>query len=169
MDSTSEDTRSSANRRGLRTIAIVFLAYALLVAPHEGEFWPFSIYPMFSSAGNAWERSLIVTPHDVPPSGFTWEESFLSELTGDVVPLRPLAIPQNDLSDFLRRTADWDARQRETVEHLISRARTDSGPIILYRIRGELVQEGVNVIASPVLLLESAGKMVLNPAMEGAN
>lgn len=34
-------------RRGL-------VVYGLLVAIHLGEFWPFSIYPMFSQTGNPW-------------------------------------------------------------------------------------------------------------------
>jgi hypothetical protein len=50
----------------MKVIGIILLIYAVLVASHEGEFWPFSIYPMFSQAGNPWTRAMVIDVTDLP-------------------------------------------------------------------------------------------------------
>ena len=51
-------------RKALRITLGTLIVYALLVATHLGEFWPFSIYPMFSQAGNPWSRAVV---REMPP------------------------------------------------------------------------------------------------------
>lgn len=46
-------------KRALHIVGGVLVVYALLVATHLGEFWPFSIYPMFSQAGTPWTRAVV--------------------------------------------------------------------------------------------------------------
>ena len=59
--------------RGLKLIGWLFLLSTVLVASHKGEFWPFSIYPMFSQAGNSWSRALLI---EIEPDDTTniWDE-----------------------------------------------------------------------------------------------
>src|SRR5262245_41465505 len=68
--SSGSPMRASAavHRRAALALAGVSLAHALLAATHGGEFWPFSIYPMFSQAGRSWARALVVEaqPNDLP-------------------------------------------------------------------------------------------------------
>lgn len=47
-----------------RIIGIVLLINILLVSTHRGEFWPFSIFPMFSQAGNPWSRGVVENVRD---------------------------------------------------------------------------------------------------------
>ena len=79
----------SLSRKGMKIIGITLLIYALLVAPHEGEFWPLSIYPMFSQAGNPWSRAMVLDVTDQPDSE-VWEPQPLGNRTSDVASVAPL-------------------------------------------------------------------------------
>ena len=58
-------------QKSVRITLISFIIYGALVATHEGEYWPFSIYPMFSKAGNPWTRAIVrdVTLLQIPYYG----------------------------------------------------------------------------------------------------
>src|SRR5690554_3371848 len=95
---------STARRRAVRVLASFFVAYALLVSTHLGEFWPFSIYPMFSSAGNPWTRAIA---HEIPPEvegEALWMSAPIDELPGAVFPLSRHGIFQNDLANYASKT-----------------------------------------------------------------
>ena len=62
------------------TMWSVIFVYALTVAVNLGEFWPFSIYPMFSQAGNPWSRSVV---REVPPGDtLSWDTTALADIPG---------------------------------------------------------------------------------------
>src|SRR5690625_7490964 len=59
--------------KALKILGVLFLVHAILVSTHEGEFWPFSIYTMFSQAGNPWERAMVLDVTDLEVS-VLWDE-----------------------------------------------------------------------------------------------
>ena len=83
--------------RALRIALATALAWGVLVAAHEGEFYPFSIFPMFSQAGKPWTR-VLVQEAEAPP--YDWSYRGLDSLNG-LIPLLPLGVPQNDVSTFV--------------------------------------------------------------------
>ena len=54
-----------------------------LLPSHEGEFWPFSIYPMFSQAGNPWTRAMVLDVTTTPDAEL-WEKQSLANGKSDV-------------------------------------------------------------------------------------
>jgi len=142
-------------RYALRIIGGVFVAYALLVATHLGEFWPFSIYPMFSQAGNPWTRAVVrELPSQADPDTLSWEAVSLKDLPGTPYPLAPKGINQNDVANYVSKTDRWtDARVRG-LRSLFTKGRTLSAPLLVFRVRGELEADTVAVTATPVLLFE---------------
>jgi len=99
-----------AYRKAAITLYSVLTLYALLVASHEGEFWPFSIYPMFSQSGNEWSKSLVAEIEN-ERMVIDWKPRTISDLHGDVLPLNRIGLNQNDLAEILTRTERWsDAR-----------------------------------------------------------
>ncbi|GAB5408705.1 MAG: hypothetical protein BalsKO_10700 [Balneolaceae bacterium] len=48
------------------------------------KYWPFSLYPMFSQAGNPWTRA-IVTDISSSDEQDIWETTSLAEINGVVV------------------------------------------------------------------------------------
>jgi hypothetical protein len=150
-----------AYRRAARSLAGTFVVFALLVATHLGEFWPFSIYPMFSSAGNPWIRSLVhEIDHDVSDAE-VWRPGGPSDLPGDVLPLQSHGIFQNDLSNFISKTSDWTPERIRGVETMFSHLETDRR-FVVYRVRGVLTGQGVDVTAHPLMLI-SGGHASMTP------
>ena len=54
------------NGRDVRLLLGAFWISGALLATNLGEFWPFSIYPMFSKAGGEWTRAVVL---EIPGSG----------------------------------------------------------------------------------------------------
>jgi hypothetical protein len=98
---------SPTTRRAGRLLFGTLLVYALLVASHAGEFWPFSIYPMFSQAGDPWSRT-VVRDVTADSSALRWTSYDRQALPGTPFPLaRTRGIRSNDLSAFLAGTDTW--------------------------------------------------------------
>lgn len=152
----------------MRVLGVVLACYALLVATHEGEFWPFSIYPMFSQAGHPWERTLV---RELPPGEEAarpvWETASLGALPGEAFPLVPEGLFQNDLANYVSKTDVWNAQRirglrgffREPME-----AEPDSRLLVM-RVRGRLAGDSVTVAAMPFALL-SADTTRFNPRLD---
>lgn len=92
-------------KRGLVALGLVGVA---LLATHKGEFWPYSIYPMFSQGGRAWSRS-IVRVDDGIPERERWQKRTLGTLPGKPFAVDPHGIPQIDFSEYVDHTKVWDA------------------------------------------------------------
>lgn len=140
--------------KGLKVIGILFLAHALLSATHEGEFWPFSIFPMFSQAGNPWARAMVLDVSELEDSNMWSEREYPLPSDEAVVSLRALGIDQIDYSNFVVRTTEWtESRQRSLHSMFGSEALRDNQWMIVI-VRGAL--SGDNKVESsiePILLL----------------
>ncbi|MDX1586597.1 MAG: hypothetical protein R3222_07630, partial [Balneolaceae bacterium] len=66
-------------------IAVLVVNIAL-VATHEGEFWPFSIFPMFSQAGNPWSRGVLERVDNRNDTSI-WATKTISDIKDRVVSL----------------------------------------------------------------------------------
>lgn len=155
----------NAHRKALRIIGGVFVAYALLVAPHEGEFWPFSIYPMFSQAGDPWTRALVrEVPTDLPDSS-RWKVTSLDDLPGKPFPLAPNGVFQNDLANYVSKTRDWDHSRLRGIRTMFSADTLQTRQLLVMRVQGALSSgDSVAVTATPFILLSSDSTW-LNPEL----
>lgn len=109
---------------------------ALLLPISRGEFWPFSIFPMFSGAGKDWSRA-VVTKND---DGLGGGSRSLSAMTQPVVPLDSIDVHQNDLSATLSRTSQANGTGAQALRKVFSRLPVGD-VVILNMVRGQLVKD----------------------------
>jgi hypothetical protein len=140
-----------ARRAGLLLLA-VGAAYAVLVATHRGEFWPFSVYPMFSRAGRPWARACVLTW--TPPIELASLRGGrpLESWPGTPFPLREHGLSQNDLSSLVQRAEQWTPEDRLAIEHAFG-SLPCAQPLVLMRVAGTLDGQGVRQEATPVAWL----------------
>ena len=135
------------------TIWGVLFVYALTVAVNLGEFWPFSIYPMFSQAGNPWSRSLV---REVPAGDtLSWEVVPLADLPGIPYGVRSGGVDPIDLANFVSKTEIWD-EDRVSALSLMLLADPPHEPLrlMVYRVRARLTEDdSVAVMATPYVLV----------------
>ena len=151
-------------RKSIRAIGITFLVYAVLVATHLGEFWPFSIYPMFSQAGNPWSRAIVL---DVSETGeaISWESVDENNLPG-----KPIAVPEYgvdpiDLANYVSKTERWDDNRVNGLRSMFRADDLEDQSLLVMRARGEMNEyDSVLVYFEPYLIMNSSGA-VLNPEL----
>lgn len=157
--------RSAHAATARRLLGGTFLVYALLVATHLGEFWPFSIYPMFSQGGNTWTRALIRDVSEVPGSNL-WQTVFEDDdLPGDPYPLGLTDINQNDVANFVSKTRVWNADRVVALRKIFGET-VDERSLLVYRVQGRL-SEGreVEVTYTPFVMLAPEDTH-FNPALD---
>lgn len=142
-------------RKGKRILFATLLVYALLVATHRGEFWPFSIYPMFSSAGQPWTRALV---REIPPvTAVDWNDKQKTELPGRVFAMDRVGINQNDLANFISKNEEWSADQIAGLRKYFD-DKLEQHNLMIYKVRGVLTgrdEDSVRVTYIPFILLRS--------------
>tara|TARA_R100001143_G_scaffold63545_1_gene71662 strand:- start:77222 stop:77725 length:504 start_codon:yes stop_codon:yes gene_type:complete len=155
-------------KSGMKIIGIILLVFAGTVATHEGEFWPFSIYPMFSQAGNPWTRAMVldVTYHD---SEEIWEIHSLNERSAAVISLRNLGVDQIDFSNFVSKTEHWSESRKNALSTMFSNDFPDGSRWMIVKVRGELVQEDSVIVQIQPLLLLSDGEVMSNPLLDNSH
>jgi hypothetical protein len=136
-------------RRTPRILALVVACYVALVATHGGEFWPFSVYPMFASAGRPWQRALVRVVAEGSGAA-PWYA--LSELPGAALPLREHDVPQNDLSSLVQRAERWSDDEIDALGTMF-RDLPCQAPLLVLRVRGSLEAGEVRQRATPVARL----------------
>ncbi len=152
------------HRKSMRILGGVLLAYALLVATHLGEFWPFSVYPMFSQAGNPWTRAVVrEMPTEMDPDTLSWREGSLDALPGSAYPVAPRGINQNDVANYVSKTEEWTEERIDGLRSLFTKNRSLSSPLLVMRVRGELAGDSVAVTTTPVMLF-TPDSTVLHPS-----
>lgn len=154
------------HRKSMRILGGVLLAYALLVATHLGEFWPFSIYPMFSQAGNPWTRAVVrEMPSEMHPDTLSWKEATLDGLPGSAYPVELRGINQNDVANYVAKTEEWTEKRIQGLRSLFTKNRSLSSPLLVMRVRGELAEDSVAITTTPVMLF-TPDSTVLNPSSD---
>jgi len=104
--------------RALRLLLGTFVLYGVLVATHKGEFWPFSIFPMFSQAGGEWSRAVVreVAREEAPTD---WEPLLRTELPGEPLALTDYGL-RHDLANFIARTERWDEGRVQGLRRMLA-------------------------------------------------
>ena len=153
------------HRRSLRLIGVTLLVYAVLVATHLGEFWPFSIYPMFSTAGNPWSRSIVrdISSQAGEPS---WEQVDGASLPGGAVALDDHGVDPIDLANFVSKTEVWDDDRIEGLRNMFRASQLEGQRLLVMRARGELNEaDSVVLYFEPYVAINSTGAEV-NPRLK---
>jgi hypothetical protein len=155
---------SDSLRRAGRLLLGTFLVYGLLVATHRGEFWPFSIYPMFSQAGDPWSRAVVRDVSDAgePPP---WTASPLPNVPGEPFALESLQISNIDLANFVSKTDTWTPERVEGLRSQFSDQLSDH-TLLVMRVNGRMV-EGDSVVVEyvPYVYLHS-DSTALHPKLQ---
>jgi hypothetical protein len=161
----TEPNTASLNRKSLRVVGITFLVYAVLVATHLGEFWPFSIYPMFSQAGRPWSRAIVRDVTDTPAGSIVWERVGAMDLPGDPVALTDHGVDPIDLANFVSKTQSWDDARVEGLRKMFRADRLEGQWLLVLRAGGEMNEtDSVVVYFEPYVILHRNGAEV-NPAL----
>ena len=149
-------------KKSIRAIGITFLVYALLVATHLGEFWPFSIYPMFSQAGNPWSRAIVLDVTD-SASNLSWDSVDKSNLPGPAIAVTDYGVDPIDLANFVSKTESWDDARVSGLRSMFRANDLEGRSLLVMRARGEMnEQDSVLVYFEPYVVLNNTGA-VLNP------
>jgi hypothetical protein len=128
----------SAYRRAVHALAVVFVVYGLLVATHLGEFWPFSIYPMFSQGGRPWSRAVVrVVPEDVPTN---WATAGAETLPGRPYALAEHGVNALDLAGFLTATETWDADRVDGLRTMLEADGLHGRALLVMRVNGRIAE-----------------------------
>ena len=159
-------------RRSIRIVGATLVVYALLVATHLGEFWPFSIYPMFSQAGNPWTRAVVRTVPD-DAEAVAWKAVPFSDLPGNPYPVAPKGINQNDVANYVSKTSAWTEQRVRGFRSLFESSYDFEKPLLVMKVRGALTGDSVSIQATPVMLLEGdttrfSPSVPLAPSLEDA-
>ncbi len=153
------------SKRGMKVIGIVLLIMAVLLAPHEGEFWPFSIYPMFSQAGNPWTRAMVVDVTDLDEN-VIWEAHSLQNMQGEPVPVGDYGVDQIDYSNFMSKTENWTESRRNALIQMFGADQIGSNRWMASKVHGRMIgQDSVAVEIQPFLLF-TADTVYMNPNLD---
>lgn len=110
--------------------------FTVLVGTHEGEFWPFSIYPMFSQAGNPWNRAVLVRLDSTETAAFSWDAISFDDLPGDVTPLRDLGADNIDYANFVGKTKEWTPERAEALRQMLRLIVADDESYVAFKVHG---------------------------------
>lgn len=139
------------SKKAMRVLGIVFLVNALLVATHLGEFWPFSIYPMFSQAGNPWTRALLT---ELPPSqrDIDWDVTGRDGIVGNPLGTKNIGVDQIDFSNFVVKTKNWNKKRLEALRFMLGEQELENKNLLVYKVNGKLSdQDQVKITYTPFL------------------
>jgi len=152
---------SIIRKRALFILFGTLLAYGVLVGTHEGEFWPFSIYPMFSQAGRPWSRAIV---HDIPDGeAVAWKPaSSRDALPGIPFPLSDHGISPIDLADFIFKTETWSPDRVNGLRSMFY-DQVGSHNLLVIRVNGRLAGRDSVAIEFVPYALVRADTSILNP------
>jgi hypothetical protein len=147
-----------------RLLLGTLLAYALLVSTHLGEFWPFSIYPMFSRGGHDWSRAIVRDLSDSPGS-VRWDPVSIDALPGKAFALDDQGINQNDIANFVAKADDWSPRRIAAMRKVFGTS-LGSRNLLLFRAEGRLAQDRTVSVKFIPFVLMNPGDTVFNPSLD---
>lgn len=140
--------------KGLKVIGILFMVHTLLVATHKGEFWPFSIYPMFSQAGNPWARAMVLDVSELDEAEMWEKQAYPLASDEPVVSLRTLGVDQIGYSNFVARTTDWTISRQRALYSMFGAESLKNKKWMVVLVRGSLtVNDAVESTVEPLILL----------------
>ncbi len=150
------------NTKSVKVILITFLVYGGLVAAHEGEFWPLSIYPMFSQGANPWTRAMVKDVRQLDDETI-WQVSYFRNTPGTQVAMQDHGIDQIDFSNFVSKTTHWDEQRVQGLRTMMGPELLASKDLMIYKVNGIIHDDGsIDIEAVPFILL-TENESVKNP------
>ena len=150
------------NKRAGRILLVTLALYVGLVATHLGEFWPFSIYPMFSKTGRPWSRAIVRVVSAEAPESFDWSTVPIDAMPGEGFALKDHDIDPIDLANFVSKTRSWDAERVQGLHQMFARELKGDTDLLLLvmRVNGRLERDGsgkedVVLEAVPYVMLDT--------------
>lgn len=155
-------------KTGMKIIGITLIAFTVTVATHEGEFWPFSIYPMFSQAGNPWTRAMVVDVTDWNDKEI-WKLHSLNDRTASAIPLRRYGVDQIDFSNFVSKTDHWTEFRKNALLTMFGSEFPDESRWMITKVHGKLVDKDSVIVEIQPFLLLSNGEVLKNPLLDDSH
>lgn len=147
-------------RRAWRALLLTILAYGFLTGTHEGEFWPFSIYPMFSQGGNPWSRAIVRDVSEEPIRG--WQPVSLADLPGEPYPLIDHGVDPIDLSNFVSKSRRWDEARVGGLRKMFGEHELEDRTLLVMRVNGLITPEDSVVVEFVPYVRMGAEGSILN-------
>lgn len=141
-------------KKGIALLTGILIVYAALVATHRGEFWPFSIYPMFSQGGRPWVHVLV---RKLPPGAvdISWNIKSRKNLPGNTFGLSKVKFDQTDLAAYLNKRKQWNNRQIKNLRAYFQ-SKLDKNSFLIFKARGRITNgagNSVTVAYTPFILI----------------
>lgn len=143
-------------------LIVTLIINALLVATHEGEFWPFSIFPMFSQAGNPWSRGVVQQIDPVNDSTI-WNTRPLSEIENRVISLDSIGVDAIDFANFVSKTKNWNQKRVQALRDLLDIEEYPGANWMATQVKGSLVDDDSVVVEAIPLILVTKDTTYYNP------
>lgn len=160
------DLKQTGSRPRTTWLWRIFLLNLILVGTHLGEFWPFSIFPMFSQAGQPWSRAMIV---EVPlsdsyadPDTKLWEPTDIDILDLQAISLDERGIDKIDFSNYVGKTEQWTPEVVLGIAKMIPDRPEKGTAWLVLKARGRMDEGAVSVQGEPMVAL-TADTVVLSP------
>lgn len=151
------------HRRAGRVVIYTLIAYGALVGANLGEFWPFSIYPMFSQGGNTWSRAAVFDVTGV--DGTSWESQSFSELPGKPYPLLDHGVDPIDLANFVSKSKRWDEGRVAGLRKMFAAHTLEDRRLMLVRVNGRITPEDSVIVEFVPYALLTSETTTLNEAL----
>lgn len=148
--------------RAFKILMGTLLVYSILVATHKGEFWPFSIYPMFSQAGQPWTRA-IVRDVTTTPDSIRWETTNFEQMQGEPVSLKRAGVDQIDYSNFVSKTETWDASRKNALITMFGPGHLGKSWWMVSKVQGYMTDTDSVVVKTIPFLLVTKDTVYTNP------
>lgn len=142
----------------------VLIVNFLLVSTHKGEFWPFSIFPMFSQAGNPWARAVVEQVDNMPQQKL-WNSRTLHELNNGVVALNEYGIDTIDYANFVSKTDDWNPKRVQALRDLLDIENIGNQKWMITKVEGHLTKNDSVVVNSTPLFVFTPDTTLYNPSV----
>lgn len=140
----------------------VLLINILLVSTHEGEFWPFSIFPMFSQAGAPWSRGLVENVEDTTRPDL-WETKPVTSIDDRILPLQKYGIHSIDFANYISKTKDWNTKKINGLRSTFGIDRHPGQMWMATRVVGSINEQDSVVIKTIPMFLFTADSTYKNP------
>lgn len=142
----------------------VMLVNILLVASHEGEFWPFSIFPMFSQAGNEWSRGVVEQVSDSTRADL-WQTKSIKEIEGRILPLKDYGIHEIDFANYITKTKVWNEKRLNGMRSTFQIDQYPGEMWLATKVQGYMNEEDSVVIEAIPMFLFTADTTIKNPKL----
>lgn len=177
-----------------RVIGVLLIAGGVLMGFHKGEFWPYSIYPMFSKAGQPWTRAAVFDITDVEGGagggalewsadvgglkraagvnglkgyygGVAEQRIPLSRIRDRAVPVSRFGVDQIDFSNFVSKTREWTPERMQALHVMFMGGPEQDRRWLVAKVRGRLNGDReADVWVEPLFVMHHQGVVALGEA-----